>query len=120
VATGGVLSGATITVNETITSIVYVFILWVAIAGASHMISTALRGGGEFHPQMTTLIGFSTIPICIGYAIYMMAPYGVIIPIAVIWSVIISFFGVKESRNLTSTKSVISAGASLLWLLLLL
>ncbi|MDY6965360.1 MAG: hypothetical protein SVM80_05235, partial [Halobacteriota archaeon] len=40
VATGGVLSGATITVNETITSIVYVFILWVAIAGASHMIST--------------------------------------------------------------------------------
>ena len=102
-------------------TIAYVYILWVSISAITQMISSAFGGEGELHPQMTTIVGYSMIPLSIGYALKMILPNSSneIIAMTLIWSGIILTYGVKQSRNLSISRSMISACALVLWLIML-
>ncbi|MDY6959883.1 MAG: Yip1 family protein, partial [Halobacteriota archaeon] len=106
---------------EVAMTILYVYVLWVSISAVAHMISSAFGGEGELYPQMTTIVGYSMIPLSIGHALEMVLPYSMneVIYLTLIWSGVILSYGVKRSRNLPIGKSMISACALLLWLIML-
>ena len=104
--------------------IIAAFFMWIIIAGVIHNISIALGGVGEFHPQMTTLIGYSTIPILLGGLIgsllvsYQGALFA-IIAISLFWSAVIQFYGVRASHNISAAKAAVSVSIPfILWLVI--
>lgn len=114
------------------------FIIWLIGTGIIHLISMALGGEGKFHPQMTTILGYSMIPLLFGGIIALLLifssdPVTITIsrtnPMAVkelyntpnfiastvigllmqIWFTVLLFFGLQSAEKFTPAKSAVVA-----------
>ncbi len=114
------------------------FIVWLIGTGIIHLISMALGGEGKFHPQMTTIVGYSMIPLLFGGIIALLListaePVTITIsranPMAAkelyntpnfiagtvigflmqIWFTALLFFGLQSAEKLTPARSAIAA-----------
>ncbi len=54
------------TISAVVGGLLGAFIIWLIGTGVIHLISMALGGEGKFHPQMTTIIGYSMVPLIFG------------------------------------------------------
>ncbi len=110
------------------------FIIWLLGTGIIHLISMALGGEGKFHPQMTTILGYSIIPMIFGGIIALLLlfisdPVTITIsrtnPMAVkelyntpnflvstligflmqVWFTVLLFFGLQSAQKFTPAKS---------------
>jgi hypothetical protein len=110
------------------------FVIWLIGTGVIHLISIALGGEGKFHPQMTTITGYSMIPLIFGGIILLLLvfssePMTITIsrtnPMAVkelydthnflistiigllmqIWFTVLLFFGLQSAQKFTYAKS---------------
>ena len=114
------------------------FIFWLIGTGVIHLISMALGGEGKFHPQMTTIIGYSMFPLIFGGIISLLLvfssdPMTITIsrtnPMAAkelynssnflismivgllfqIWFTVLLFFGLQNAQKFTPEKSAVIA-----------
>ncbi|MDY6932142.1 MAG: YIP1 family protein [Halobacteriota archaeon] len=105
---------------EVVSTIAYVYTLWLIISALSQMVASVFGVDGELHPQMTTIVGYSTIPVSIGFALTTFFPYNEIIILSLAWSAVILTYGIKRARYLSTSRSMIAACPLVLWLFLLL
>ena len=127
-----------------ISALIGPFINWFIISGVIHLASMALGGEGKFHPQITTVVGYSFIPMIFAGLVsiaVLLAAESITITISPtnptamkefyqssffmnlqiieivgqIWASIILFFGIREAHRLSSVKSAVIAGIPLLF-----
>jgi len=126
------------TVSAVVGGLLGAFIFWLIGTGVIHLISMALGGEGKFHPQMTTIIGYSMIPLIFGGIISLLLvfssePMTITIsrtnPMAAkelynssnflismivgllfqIWFAVLLFFGLQNAQKFTPEKSAVIA-----------
>jgi hypothetical protein len=126
------------TVSAVIGGLLGAFVIWLIGTGIIHLISMALGGEGKFHPQMTTVIGYSMVPLILGgiislLLIFSQDPMTITIsstnPMAArelynssnflisiiigllfqIWFTVLLFFGLQNAQKFTPEKSAVIA-----------
>ena len=126
------------TISAVVGGLLGAFIIWLIGTGVIHLISMALGGEGKFHPQMTTIIGYSMVPLIFGGIISLLLvfssdPLTITIsrtnPMAAnelynssnflismivglvfqIWFTALLFFGLQNAQKLSPEKSAVIA-----------
>lgn len=124
------------TISAVVGGLLGAFIIWLIGTGVIHLISMALGGEGKFHPQMTTIIGYSMVPLIFGGIISLLLVFSsdpvtitisrtnpmaakelynssnFLISIIVglvfqIWFTVLLFFGLQNAQKFTPEKSAV-------------